>query len=75
MDVCQRLDHAGARLPRALIAKAQIHQREFSRIASWLDKVSYEMQPANHLLGLGTGGGSKSDKGVVTVPASQAATA
>src|SRR5436190_2092125 len=32
----QRLDHAGARLPRALIANAQIHHREFSRIASRL---------------------------------------
>jgi exodeoxyribonuclease VII large subunit len=32
----QRLDHAGARLPRALIANAQIHHREFSRIAARL---------------------------------------
>jgi exodeoxyribonuclease VII large subunit len=32
----QRLDHAGARLPRALTANAQIHHREFSRIASRL---------------------------------------
>jgi exodeoxyribonuclease VII large subunit len=32
----QRLDHAGARLPRALIANAQIHHREFSRIAGRL---------------------------------------
>jgi exodeoxyribonuclease VII large subunit len=32
----QRLDHAGARLPRALVANAQIHHREFSRIASRL---------------------------------------
>jgi exodeoxyribonuclease VII large subunit len=32
----QRLDHAGARLPRALIANAQIHHRDFSRIASRL---------------------------------------
>src|SRR5215475_4629502 len=29
----QRLDHAGARLPRALIANAQIHHRDFSRVA------------------------------------------
>ena len=32
----QRLDHASARLPRALIANAQIHHREFSRIAGRL---------------------------------------
>jgi exodeoxyribonuclease VII large subunit len=32
----QRLDHAGARLPRALIANAQIHHRAFSRIAARL---------------------------------------
>ena len=32
----QRLDHAGARLPRALIANAQIHHRDFSRIAGRL---------------------------------------
>jgi exodeoxyribonuclease VII large subunit len=32
----QRLDHAAARLPRALTANAQIHHREFSRIASRL---------------------------------------
>jgi exodeoxyribonuclease VII large subunit len=32
----QRLDHAAARLPRALIANAQIHHRDFSRIASRL---------------------------------------
>jgi exodeoxyribonuclease VII large subunit len=32
----QRLDQAGARLPRALIANAQIHHREFSRIAARL---------------------------------------
>jgi exodeoxyribonuclease VII large subunit len=32
----QRLDHASARLPRALIANAQIHHRAFSRIASRL---------------------------------------
>jgi len=32
----QRLDHASTRLPRALIANAQIHHREFSRIASRL---------------------------------------
>jgi exodeoxyribonuclease VII large subunit len=32
----QRLDHASARLPRALIANAQIHHRDFSRIASRL---------------------------------------
>src|SRR5262245_61092086 len=32
----QRLDHAGARLPRALIANAQIHHREFSRVAARL---------------------------------------
>jgi exodeoxyribonuclease VII large subunit len=32
----QRLDHAGARLPRALTANAQIHHREFSRIAGRL---------------------------------------
>jgi exodeoxyribonuclease VII large subunit len=32
----QRLDHAAARLPRALIANAQIHHREFSRIAARL---------------------------------------
>jgi exodeoxyribonuclease VII large subunit len=32
----QRLDHAGARLPRALIANAQIHHHAFSRIASRL---------------------------------------
>src|SRR3954469_14812272 len=32
----QRLDHAGARLPRALIANAQIHHAQFSRIASRL---------------------------------------
>src|SRR5215475_14046512 len=32
----QRFDHAAARLPRALIANAQIHHRDFSRIASRL---------------------------------------
>jgi exodeoxyribonuclease VII large subunit len=32
----QRLDYAGARLPRALIANAQIHHAQFSRIASRL---------------------------------------
>jgi exodeoxyribonuclease VII large subunit len=32
----QRLDHVGARLPRALTANAQIHHREFSRIAARL---------------------------------------
>ncbi|MCC6776858.1 MAG: exodeoxyribonuclease VII large subunit [Hyphomicrobiales bacterium] len=32
----QRLDHAGARLPRALIANAQIHHRDFSRTAGRL---------------------------------------
>ena len=32
----QRLDHAAARLPRALIANAQIHHQQFSRIASRL---------------------------------------
>jgi exodeoxyribonuclease VII large subunit len=32
----QRLDHAAARLPRALIANAQIHHRDFSRIAGRL---------------------------------------
>jgi exodeoxyribonuclease VII large subunit len=32
----QRLDHAGARLPRALIANAQIHHNQFSRVASRL---------------------------------------
>jgi exodeoxyribonuclease VII large subunit len=32
----QRLDHAATRLPRALIANAQIHHRDFSRIASRL---------------------------------------
>jgi exodeoxyribonuclease VII large subunit len=32
----QRLDHAGARLPRALIANAQIHHRDFSRVAGRL---------------------------------------
>jgi len=32
----QRLDHAGARLPRALIANAQIHHAQFSRVAGRL---------------------------------------
>jgi exodeoxyribonuclease VII large subunit len=32
----QRLDHAGARLPRALTANAQIHHHQFSRVASRL---------------------------------------
>src|SRR5262252_8024717 len=32
----QRLDHASARLPRALIANAQIHHRDFSRTAGRL---------------------------------------
>src|SRR5262252_735205 len=32
----QRLDHAGTRLPRALIANAQIHHAQFSRIAGRL---------------------------------------
>jgi exodeoxyribonuclease VII large subunit len=32
----QRLDHACARLPRALTANAQIHHRDFSRIAARL---------------------------------------
>jgi exodeoxyribonuclease VII large subunit len=32
----QRLDHAGARLPRALVANAQSHQAQFSRIAGRL---------------------------------------
>jgi len=32
----QRLDHASARLPRALIANAQIHHRAFSHVASRL---------------------------------------
>ena len=32
----QRLDHAGARLPRALIANAQIHHAQFSRTVSRL---------------------------------------
>jgi exodeoxyribonuclease VII large subunit len=32
----QRLDHAGARLPRALIANAQIHHAQFSRVTSRL---------------------------------------
>ena len=32
----QRLDHAAARLPRALIANAQIHHRDFSRVAARL---------------------------------------
>ncbi len=32
----QRLDHAGARLPRALIANAQSHHRAFSRVAARL---------------------------------------
>src|SRR5262249_34746424 len=32
----QRLDHAAGRLPRALIANAQIHHRAFSRIAARL---------------------------------------
>ena len=32
----QRLDHAGARLPRALIANAQIHHSQFSRLAGRL---------------------------------------
>jgi exodeoxyribonuclease VII large subunit len=32
----QRLDHAAARLPRALIANAQIHHQQFSRTASRL---------------------------------------
>jgi exodeoxyribonuclease VII large subunit len=32
----QRLDHAAARLPRALIANAQIHHHEFSRVAARL---------------------------------------
>jgi exodeoxyribonuclease VII large subunit len=32
----QRLDHAGARLPRALIANAQIHHTQFSRVTGRL---------------------------------------
>jgi exodeoxyribonuclease VII large subunit len=32
----QRLDHVGARLPRALIANAQLHHAQFSRVASRL---------------------------------------
>jgi exodeoxyribonuclease VII large subunit len=32
----QRLDHAGMRLPRALIANAQIHHAQFSRVAGRL---------------------------------------
>jgi exodeoxyribonuclease VII large subunit len=32
----QRLDHAGGRLPRALIANAQIHHAQFSRISGRL---------------------------------------
>jgi exodeoxyribonuclease VII large subunit len=32
----QRLDHAAARLPRALVANAQIHHNQFSRIAGRL---------------------------------------
>src|SRR3954464_8128287 len=32
----QQLDHAGARLPRALVANAQIHHQQFSRTASRL---------------------------------------
>jgi exodeoxyribonuclease VII large subunit len=32
----QRLDHAGTRLPRALIANAQIHHAQFSRVAGRL---------------------------------------
>jgi exodeoxyribonuclease VII large subunit len=32
----QRLDHAGARLPRALIANAQIHHAQFSRLSGRL---------------------------------------
>src|SRR5215213_3265414 len=32
----QRLDHAGARLPRALVANAQIHHAQFSRVVSRL---------------------------------------
>ena len=32
----QRLDHASARLPRALIANAQIHHAQFSRVAGRL---------------------------------------
>jgi len=32
----QRLDHAGARLPRALIANAQIHHSQFSRLSGRL---------------------------------------
>ena len=32
----QRLDHAGARLPRALIANAQLHHTQFSRVAGRL---------------------------------------
>jgi exodeoxyribonuclease VII large subunit len=32
----QRLDHAGARLPRALIANARLHHNQFSRIAGRL---------------------------------------
>jgi exodeoxyribonuclease VII large subunit len=32
----QRLDHAAARLPRALIANAQLHHQQFSRVAGRL---------------------------------------
>jgi exodeoxyribonuclease VII large subunit len=32
----QRLDHAGARLPRALVANAQLHHTQFSRVAGRL---------------------------------------
>ena len=40
----QRLDHVGARLPRALIANAQIHHREFSRIAARLSPQTLRTQ-------------------------------
>ena len=42
----QRLDHASARLPRALIANAQIHHRTFSRIASRLGPPSLRARMA-----------------------------
>src|SRR5262245_55437131 len=42
----QRLDHASARLPRALIANAQIHHRAFSRIASRLGPPSLRARMA-----------------------------
>ncbi len=40
----QRLDHAAARLPRALIANAQIHHREFSRVAARLSPQTLRMR-------------------------------